>query len=128
MLSKEYITPRTFPTALCVVLTAVSLLGIITSCLKYARARRESPQQATERAHPTKEKISEKKFPYLMFALILLYSLLFQKIGFVWATVIVPPIILYLLNCRKWYMYLTLYAFAATVYVIFTLVLHVPLP
>lgn len=128
MLSKEYITPRTFPTALCVVLTAVSLLGIITSCLKYARARRKAPQQATERAHPTKEKISEKIFPYLMFALILLYSLLFQKIGFVWATVIVPPIILYLLNCRKWYMYLALYAFAATVYVIFTLVLHVPLP
>lgn len=125
MLQKEYITPRTFPTAICVVLAVLSVVGLFDSILKYSKIEK------TERDGKetwTKGKVYDSVFPLLLFALVLVYALLFKYIGFVWASVIIPPIMLYLLNCRKWYMYLALYIFAAVVYAIFTAVLHVPLP
>lgn len=125
MLQKEYITPRTFPTAVCAVLAALSAVGLIDSVRKLAKL--EKAGQAQE-AGKTREERYDDLFPLLIFALILAYALMFKYLGFVWATLVVPPIILYLLRCRKWYMYLAVYIFAAVVYGIFTLVLHVPLP
>lgn len=124
MLTKEHITPRTFPTAICVVLIVLSAIGLIKSLLKYSKL--EKTEEAKVRK--TKDEVYDSVFPLLIFALALVYAFVFKYFGFICATVIIPPIILYLLNCRKWYMYLALYAFAALVYIIFTVVLHVPLP
>lgn len=124
MLTKEYITPRTFPTAICIVLVVLSVIGLINSFLKYSKVEKTDE----EKVRKTKEEIYNSVFPFLIFALALVYALMFKYLGFIWASVIIPPIILYLLNCRKWYMYLALYVFAAVVYIVFTVVLHVPLP
>ena len=126
MLAKEYITPRTFPTAVCVVLAGLSVIGLMDSLRKWRTLEKSSDEG--EKQPRTKEEIYDSIFPILIFALILVYALMFKYLGFVWASVIVPPVILYLLNCRKWYMYLALCIFAAVIYVVFTLVLHVPLP
>ena len=126
MLTKEYITPRTFPTAICIVLAVLSVIGLMKSFLTYSKL--EKPVAEEAKVRKTKEEIYDSVFPFLIFALALVYALMFKYLGFIWASVIVPPIILYLLNCRKWYMYLALYAFAAVVYIVFTAVLHVPLP
>lgn len=124
MLAKEYITPRTFPTATCVILAVLSIIGLIHSLFKYSKLEKVTE----EKTHKTKEEIYDSVFPFLIFALILVYALMFKHLGFIWASIVIPPVILFLLNCRKWYMYLALYAFAAVVYIIFTFVLHVPLP
>ena len=57
----------------------------------------------------------------------MVYGLLFKTFGIVAASLIVPPVILFLLRCRKWYMYLILYAFFGLMYALFTMVLHVPI-
>ena len=126
VLAKEYITPRTFPTAICIMLSVLSVIGLINSGLQYSKLEKTAEEEP--KAHRTKDEIYDSVFPFIIFALVLVYALMFKYLGFIWASVIVPPVILYLLNCRKWYMYLALYIFAAVVYVVFTFVLHVPLP
>ncbi len=126
MLAKEYITPRTFPNALSVALIVVSVIGIVSSGMKYAKLPKEEREAKTEKK--SKEQLYDQFFPYIIFALVLLYGLIFKHLGFIVATVFIPPVILFLLNCRKVYVYAALYGFAALIYVVFTFVLHVPLP
>ena len=65
--------------------------------------------------------------PFIIFALILVYAVLFIQIGFIPATVIVPPVILFAVGCRKWSYYGIYYAFAAVMYLLFRCVLLVPI-
>ena len=57
----------------------------------------------------------------------LVYAVLFIQIGFIPATVIVPPVILFAVGCRKWSYYGIYYAFAAVMYLLFRYVLLVPI-
>lgn len=127
MLAKEYITPRSFPTAICLALSLVSFVGLASSIRKFLRIQKEA--RAENAAEADRERsLYDSIFPFLIFALIVVYAVMFKRLGFIWATAIIPPIILALLKCRKWYMYLALYAFAAIIYILFTVVLNVPLP
>ena len=64
---------------------------------------------------------------YIVFLLVLLYGILFAKLGFIAATAIVPPVILLVIGCRKWHYYLIYYAFAAALYALFKYLLLVPI-
>ena len=89
------------------------------------KARRE--EGPIERERKTREQWADALLPYGIFVLIVVYGLLFKTFGIVAASLIVPPVILFLLRCRKWYMYLILYAFFGLMYALFTMVLHVPI-
>ncbi len=65
--------------------------------------------------------------PLGVFALALVYALLFKYIGFIPATILVPPVLLLLLGCRKWYFYAAVYVFSAVMYAVFRFVLLVPI-
>ena len=57
-----------------------------------------------------------------------LYMLLFAKIGYIAATIIVPPVMLFLLGSRDWKQYVSVYAVGAVVFVVFKYAMRVPLP
>ena len=125
MMSEESFTPRTFPYLVSGALLACSTLGFVSSFLAYRKEMQSGAVQA--KGKKTKEEWQDILFPYLIFVLIIVYGLLFKFLGIIPATIIVPPIILWCLRCRKWYAYVIFYAFAAVLYLVFTMILKVPL-
>ena len=125
--SAEAFSPDTFPNAVTILFTLASVCGLLLALYRYRKAvavegkpkREARPKQARE--------IIGIFMPFLVFALIILYAVLFMYIGFIPATVIVPPVILLTVGCRKWYYYPIYYAFAALMYLLFRFVLLVPI-
>lgn len=125
MMESESFTPRTWPYMIVFALLVVSVVGFINNLTQYLRLRKE--EGAVEKRTRSKEDWARVFFPYLIFTLIVIYGVLFNLFGIVVATVIVPPIILWCLRCRKWQMYAAFYAFSAVVYLLFTKLLLVPI-
>jgi hypothetical protein len=69
-----------------------------------------------------------KLIPLFIFLAFVLYLVLFSNFGFIVASAIVPPIILALLKVTKWYYYLIVYAFAGVLFVVFRILLRIPIP
>lgn len=119
---------RTFPNALMIALFVVSAIGLIHSILQYrsiARGKQNNEEAGENPPHSEWKKILT---PMLVFVLILLYCILFREFGFIVATILVPPILLFVLNCKNWKYYLIVYVFAAILYIMFKIILKVPLP
>ena len=125
VMEKEVMSPRTVPYLAAGGVLLVSAIGFVSNLAAWLKARRE--EGPMERERKTREQWADALLPYGIFALIVVYGLLFKTFGIVAASLIVPPVILFLLRCRKWYMYLILYAFFGLMYALFTLVLHVPI-
>lgn len=125
MMESESFTPRTFPYLVVGGLLVVSVIGFLNNLTAYIQARKE--EGVVEKVKKTKAEWKKELFPYFIFALIVLYGVLFNLLGIVIATLIVPPVILWFLRCRKWQMYVVFYVFAAIVYLLFTQVLLVPI-
>lgn len=125
MMESESFTPRTWPYLITLSLLAVSLIGFINSLTRYLRLRRE--EGPAEKRKWTRADWEKELFPYLIFALVVLYGALFNLFGIIPATAIVPPILLWFLRCRKWQMYAVFYGFAAAIYLLFTRILLVPI-
>ena len=118
-------SPRTVPYLAAGGVLLVSAIGFVSNLATWLKARRE--EGPIERERKTREQWADALLPYGIFVLIVVYGLLFKTFGIVAASLIVPPVILFLLRCRKWYMYLILYAFFGLMYALFTMVLHVPI-
>lgn len=125
VMEKEVMSPRTVPYLASSGILLISVFGFITNFVTYLRARRD--EMPVDRENKTKDQWVNELFPYFIFALIVVYGLLFRIFGIVVASLIVPAAILFFLRCRKWYMYLILYGFFGIIYTLFTVVLHVPI-
>ena len=115
---------RTFPNILAISLFVVSFIGLLGGIKKIIRLKVSEAE--------IKKETNGNRFavfiPFVVFALAILYGVLFIQIGYIGATIIVPPIIMFILKCRKWQYYFYVYVFAALIYVMFEYVLLVPLP
>lgn len=123
-------TQRTFPNLLLGGMTIVSTAGTVTSLVKFLRLRREEklegkPEQAQKK---TDHAIMILLAPYLTFAIIAAYCVLFAKIGFLWSSLLLPLAMLPMFRRKKWWYYLVVYGFYALIYVLFKMILYVPLP
>lgn len=116
-------TARTFPNLLTGAMAIATALGLITSIRKFVAL----PKPEEERVRKSRHDWVILAVPYLTFLIILVYAVLFEKLGYIWGTLIVPPILMFLFGCRKWYMYAGVYGFAALMYLLFKFVLYVPL-
>lgn len=63
-----------------------------------------------------------------LIALFSLYAVLFNIVGYIVATIIVPPLVLLLLGSRNWKHYTAVYGVGIAVYILFKFVMKVPLP
>lgn len=123
----EAFSPDTFPNAITAAFITFSALGLINEIFTYIKIRKTDPESAKEKNSFDKEKFKENMIPFAVFTLTLLYVVLFKAIGFIPSTLIIPPIILFVIGCRKISYYGILYVFAALMYCIFKFILSVPL-
>ena len=125
LMEMEVFTPRTFPNLIAYALLAVSSLGLIGAVVRYIGAVKEEGRQKREKK--TAAELKDALFPYLIYALILVFVLVYTLFGIVPAIIVVPPVVLWFLRCRSWKSYLAYYIFAAVIYLLFTQVLGVPI-
>lgn len=124
VMEKEVMSPRTVPYLASAGILFVSSLGFLSNLIVYLNERKKSAPMKDKK---TREEWEDILFPFIVFAMIAIYGVLFYNFGIVIASIIVPTLILFCLRCRKWYMYLILYGFFAIMYTLFTVVLHVPI-
>ena len=122
----DFFSPDTFPKLLAKVIAVFSAIGLVFSLIRYARATKA----ATEEQQKTEEQegsFKARAIPFIVIVLILAYILCFDLIGFVPATLIFPPLVLFVIGGRNWKHYLIYYIFAAVMYVLFKYIMLVPL-
>ena len=122
-------TPRTFPTICFSVIGLCSAAGLIKSAAAYVKSKKEDGEKKEGgwKSKSRRERIAAF-MPWISLALCYAYAWLFSHFGFIAATVVIPPLLLWLLGNRKWQHYVYVYAFCACMYVIFKFVLSVNLP
>ena len=124
----ESFSPDTFPRFATIIFLIAAVVGLLNAVRLYLATRSlEITQEKTQQPKSTTKERLASLVPYLVFLLILFYGILFYKLGFILATVIVPPVILLLIGCRKWHYYGIYYAFALVLYLLFRYILLVPI-
>lgn len=119
----------TFPNLVTGAIFIASVIGIIKNLILLARLPKDAGQ--AEKAEKAKETIHSKLsefLPFLMTLVIIGYYFLFVHAGYIIATLIMAPVLLLLLRCKKWTYYMYVYAFALVIYLIFVYILKVQLP
>lgn len=125
VMEKEVMSPRTVPYLAAGGIMLMSVIGFLSNLITYIKERKAAGPARREVKTPSQW--TDMLFPYLIFILIVIYGLLFYCFGIVTASLIIPAVILFLLRCRKWYIYLALYGFFGIIYTVFTVILHVPI-
>ena len=110
---------RFFPYVVSIFIGIIALIEFIAALIKYMSLRKQEGDQDTE-----KEEAGITR-ALIIFGLIVLYALLFNYFGFIIATIVVPPIVLFVMGSRKWYHYASFYGVAAITYILFKFVLHI---
>ena len=128
---KDVFTPQTFPYFCGVIMLLCSAAGTVKAVVQFQRARAAAVEAGTIHEKPAPKTTHERItafIPWIVYALVVLYGLGINRIGFILPTLVMIPVILTLLGCRKWQWYLYVYLFAAAMWAIFKFVLHVQLP
>lgn len=123
----EAFSPDTFPNAVTLLFVIASLCGLALAVYRYCKAVRMEGKPQKESAPRSRREIVGDFMPFIVFALVLLYAVLFMMIGFIPATLVVPPVILFVIGCRKWHYYPIYYVFSALMYLLFRYILLVPI-
>jgi hypothetical protein len=119
---------RTFPYISVITIFIVSSISLIKSIVTIKKHKSEISLEAKAKYTFNKKTIYHFFMPFIVYLIILAYGILFMKIGYIFATLIVPPILLFVLGCKRWQIYSYVYGFAAIMYLIFKIVLKVPMP
>lgn len=117
--SMASIDSRYFPYLTTIVIGVLALVEFVAALTKYLRLGREDAARDDQPTNMTRA--------LLMFGLFVLYTVMFRYWGFIAATVVVPPVVLFIMGSRKWYHYASFYGVAAVTYVLFVHALQVVL-
>ena len=124
--NKTFFTSQTFPRFAMAVIFVLALIGFINAVMRIVKITKTEGKP--EKKPVNKEELWLALTPYIAFALILAYALIFKYVGFIVGTVLFVPAFLALLRCKKWQYYVGGYAFCVVMYLIFTFILKVRLP
>ena len=126
----ESFTNRTFPRFTMAAVFLAAAGGFVSALMKLLRER----TPAAESAERGRFFSYSRMLPILGFLVVLCYAVVFwfcgvhwRGYGFIISTALFIPAFLLLLRCKKWTYYVSAYAFAAGMYVIFRFVLKVML-
>lgn len=123
----EKFNPDTFPNFATIVFMIVSAAGLIWAVIRYFMAVKAEGKPSREKEELTKKEKLGIFMPYFVFALVIVYIILFSQIGFIAASALVPPVILFVIGCRKPKFYLYYYIFTTVMYLLFRFILLVPI-
>ena len=126
----EAFNPRTFPYLLTTIIGICSFIGLIKSTKMFVQVKNDLKNITFDET--MEEKVEHtgitKYIPMITYGLIVVYGFLISKIGFIIPSLIIPPLILFIIGSRKWVHYLSYFLFSAGMWVIFRTVLNVQLP
>ena len=117
------VNSRTFPYFASIIMGAAALVQLAVTVRKYVILKKQNQK--------TDGGIIEWKKELRAIAVFLaciLYGILFVTIGYIFATIIIPPIILFILGDRKWPHYAVVYGVGTLMYFIFQFLLKIRLP
>lgn len=121
--AEQWADSRTFPYFAAWVMGAAALGEAILNAHRYWSLSKE---EKAEECHNIQWRWEFRALA--VFGLCVAYTVLFDVIGYLPATFLVPPLVLYVMGARKWQHYLSVYAVAIIVYVVFRYVLNVQVP
>lgn len=124
-------TPQTFPYFLGTVMAVCVVIGDIKYGIAYAKARKEAVSQGILNEKDPPKTLHERIVPFIpwiIYAIVVLYGYGINTIGFILPTIVLIPVVLGILKCKKWQYYLYVYLFAAAMWAIFKFALNVQLP
>ena len=130
-LRDDSFTPRTFPYFLAWVMAVCVVIGDIKYGIAFVKARKEALESGClkeKAAKKTAHEIIASVMPWIIYAVVVLYGVGINRIGFVIPTLCMIPVVLVIISCKRWQYYLYVYIFAASIWAIFRYVLHVQLP
>ena len=130
-LRDDSFTPQTFPYFLGWVMAVCVVIGDIKYGAAFVKARKEAHANGCIREKGEKKtphEIIAALMPWIIYAVVVLYGLGINRVGFVIPTLCMIPVVLVITGCRKWQYFLYVYLFAASIWAIFRFVLHVQLP
>ena len=128
MAKAETFSPDTFPRFVTMIWIIISVVGALWALRTYFQIKNEDGTECiAEKNKRTKKEMISNLIPYIFFVLAVVYGILFHMIGFIPSTIIMLPIMLFVIGCKKWSYYVIVYAFVALLYVLFRVVLHVPI-
>ena len=128
---KDTFTPQTFPYFLGIMMAICVVIGDIKTAIAYVKARKTAIANGIlkqKAAKKTAHEVITECITWIVYLLVVLYGVGINRIGFIIPTILMIPVILLLMGCRKWQYYLYVYIFAAAIWAIFRFVLHVQLP
>lgn len=118
---------RTFPKFTAVIMGLVAFAFLLFSLSRYVIAKKKESQEGVQETSG-KSGFSGYLMGFAVFGLFVAYGVILITLGYLVASILVPPIILFMLGERKKLHYVSVYAFAASLYAIFELILKVRLP
>lgn len=116
---------QTFPIILSMALFMVSLLGAANAGWKLVKLRKEVTSEKEAKALCSFRKVFQ---PAAVFLIAVFYAWAFSKLGYIVSTLIAASAVLLVLGCKKWQYYASVYGFCIVVYLVFKVVLLVPIP
>lgn len=125
--------PRAFPNFIGACFVLLSLVLLLQTVLKVRRTRQEQADTAEAAdAAPSLQMRVQTRADELRVAataaIMLLYALLFERLGYFLSTGLMITGLLVLFKTRKWHYYLISYGIAAAIWLGFTYLLSVQLP
>ena len=123
----EKFNPDTFPNFAVTIFIIASAVGLLWAIVRYCLAVKKDGHPKKVKMERTKKETIGLFMPYIVFVLVLVYIILFSKAGFIWATAVIPPVILFVIGCRKGKFYLIYYIFVTAMYLLFRYILLVPI-
>jgi len=123
----EKFDPDTFPNFATIFFMIAAIMGIVNSVIRYMKAVKVEGKPVKEKVEKTQREKVGFWMPFIVFALVIIYIIVFAYFGFIPATAIVPPVILFVIGCRKSHFYAYYYGFVVLMYLLFRFVLSVPI-
>lgn len=114
---------RWFPTVVSVLIGLLAAFELVTNIIKL---KNEKSSENADNVESADKKGMIKSLA--VFALFVLYLVLFANFGFIISSILVPPVVLFILGGRKWQYYLCYFIVVAITYVIFMYALNIMLP
>ena len=123
----EKFHPDTFPNFAVFIFMIASTAGLLWAIVRYYIAVKKEGKPEKEHTERTKKETIGILMPFVVFLLVIIYIMVFAKIGFIIATAIIPPIILFVIGCKNKKFYLIYYIFVIIMYLLFRYILLVPI-
>jgi hypothetical protein len=115
---------RSFPYVTAGIIAVAAGIHFIVSIISYLKIRKKHTE---DKAKEPNKNMHGEILSIVIFILFVAYAFIFSKFGFIIASVIIPPIILFVLKSEKKVYYVSVYGFIALVFVIFQYLLKIQL-